>query len=173
MNVSTPALEVPTFLEVAAQRLSRGRPGTLTSSGARSTLAPPAIPDLGVSIGEKLTRRLAQQVRWWPGTIPLESPVPANYVHTPGPWLRVQVTHFEIAPPPLKTLFVMADVSLRRPGDQGAPYFTRKKVYSGVIHGGGKLDEERLAVDGSLLAREMDRAAAWLADELVKDLGQN
>jgi hypothetical protein len=86
-------------------------------------------------------------------------------VHTSGNWLRVEVERFEVAPVPFRTVFAVVDVSLRSRGNE--PIWVERKVFSGVIHGGEKIDVERIPGDLTQLRREVDRAAQWLVNEIA------
>ena len=99
-----------------------------------------------------------------------EAPVPANYVYPAAEWLRIEVVEYYIAPAPVKTLHVGVRVSLRRAGDRGEPYWAKFKIYSGLVHGGEKIDTDNLPADPAQLNREIERASEWIARTIVAEI---
>lgn len=137
----------------------------IADAEGRKTFGPPEIRDFGADFTQKLLRRLPQAASWWPPMVVQSGVVPANYVHGGGDWLRIEVTQFEIAPPPLRTIYAGVHVSLRRPG--GQEVWAARKIFSGVVHGGEKITEEKLVAGTSQLQRELDRASDWLVTEVA------
>ena len=80
--------------------------------------------------------------------------------------LQVAVTRYEVAPAPLRTVFASMEVSLRDAANQ--TLWSQRKTFSGVTHGGEKIDIDRLAKgDTSQLKVEVERAARWLVNEIA------
>jgi hypothetical protein len=79
------------------------------------------------------------------------------------------VERYEVAPAPLRTVFATVEVSLRDAANQ--PLWVQRKTFSGVVHGGDKIDVDKLAAgDASQLGKEIERAADWLVNELVASI---
>jgi hypothetical protein len=170
ITVATPAMEAPSFLQagVKSGQLSL-IPALIVEGEKKITLSPPVIQDFGMLVTEKMQRRLAQ-IPWWPKMTTHQDSVPENFVNPSGYWLRVAIGKYEIAPSPLKTVFAVARVSLERPYMQGEPLWVKQKAFSGIVHGGEKIDMDKLPDDSSQLRREIERAADWLAREIVADI---
>ena len=171
VQVTTRALEAPTFMQAAVSRgvLGGALPTAVAQSNATVTLTPPLIPDAGALVTRKLKRELAT-LAWWPRMTDNASPVPANYVHASSEWLRVEVFEYYIAPSPANTLHLGVRVSLRPAGDRGDPLWVKLKIYSGLVHGGEKLDADQLSADPAQINREIERATEWVAKQIVADM---
>lgn len=168
VRVETPPLRVLTFMQAMVNSPAVGAgliPAAIADSQGNSLVSPPAIPDLGSLISDGLRTRLPRQAPWWPKMVEGQGAVPKSYVHTSANWLRVEVERFEVAPAPLRTIYAVVDVSLRTPGNE--PIWVERKVFSGVVHDGEKIDVERIARDPTQLRREVNRAARWLVNEIV------
>lgn len=171
VQVVTPALEAPTFLQAAFKTGAVGGlvPALMVQEEAKNTLTPSAIPDFGALVTEKLKRRLQEQVSWWPPMTSHEGAVPGNFVYQSGDWLRVDVYKYEVAAGGGR-LFIGVNASLRNAQDRGEPLWVKQKLFSGLVHGGEKIIMENLPNDPSQLNRELERAAEWLAAELAADI---
>ncbi len=166
VRVQTPPLQLTTFMQAWANSPQSGwLIQGIASEQPRAMLAPPAIPDMGAAITAGLKAQLPKQVAWWPQITDNGAVVPQEYVHQGGPWLRVEVMKLELAPPPLRTVFAVVDVSLRSPKNE--PIWVERKAFSGVVHGGEKIDVDKLPDDLSQVQREVDRAVQWLIREIA------
>jgi len=172
VQVITPALEIPTFLQAAVKSGTLGGvlPAVMAESQGKDTRVAPAIHDVGALLAEKLRASIPQKVSWWPTMTLRQGAVPGNYAHPSGEWLKVKVERYEIAPAPMKTLFVEVEVSLRRAQDRPDPLWVRRLAYSGVVHGGQKIDTDKLPATLPLLNREIERSAEWLAREIASSI---
>lgn len=172
VQVVTPALEVPTFMQAALKSGALGGiiVAAIVQGEEKSTLSTPQISDIGALVTEDLKQRLSERASWWPRMTKHERVVPGNYVYPGGDWLRVEVFRYEIAPTPLKTLYVGVQVSLWRSHNQGDPLWIKRIVFSGIVHGGEKIIADNLPNDPSQLNREIERAADWLAKEIAADV---
>lgn len=130
--------------------------------------SPPAIPDLAAGVANGLRKRLPIQAAWWPRMNEQAVAVPATYAPSTGSWLRVDVEKFQIAPAPLRTVFAVVNVSLRDASNQ--PIWVERKAFSGVVHGGEKIDVDKLPGDLSQLRREIERASDWIVTEVVSTI---
>ena len=171
VQVETPPLQVLTFMQALVNSPSVGAgliPAAIAESQDKTLFSAPAIPDFGALIGEGLRARLPQQASWWPTMVQGQGVVPKSYVHASGNWLRVEVERLEVAPPPLRTVFAIVDVSLRTRANE--PIWVEHKAYSGIVHGGEKIDVDRLPGDLTQLRREVERAAQWLVNEIASEV---
>lgn len=171
VRVITPPLEAPSFMQAWAKSgtggwfqavIAESQPKIQIS--ARDT----NIQDFGDVVAIKLQRRLQTTTPWFP---PLEyrgDAVPAGYVPSGKAWLRLEVFRYEVAPPPMRTVFVGVEASLR--DAQNAPLWTTRKVFSGFVHGGEKVDMDQATSEPSKLRRELERAADWLTSEIANDV---
>jgi hypothetical protein len=141
-------------------------PGLIADAEGRALVSPPAIPDLGLLVAQGLRVRLAQEATWWPKMSEPTAPVKPDYVHKSREFMRVSVERYEVAPAPLRTVFATVEVSLRDTANQ--PLWVQRKTFSGVVHGGEKIDVDKLAAgDTSQLGKEIERAADWLVSQLA------
>lgn len=172
VRVVTPAMYAPSFMQAAVRSgtVLGAIPGLIVSNEQKFTFMPPLIQDFGILLTDGLQRRLVQQAPWWPKMTTLENPVPANYVYPDSYWLRVEVLQSELAPPPMRTVFITARVSLHRPYGQNGPLWSKLKTFSGFVHGGEKIDMDKLPNDPAQLRQEIQRAADWLVEEMVADI---
>ena len=171
VQVVTPALEAPTFMQSALKRGALGGaiPALIVQSEAKNTLSPPQILDFGALVTEKLKRRLPAQISGWPAMTSHGGAVPANFVYANGAWLRVEVKQYEIATG-FGRLLISVNVSLWNAQNRGEPLWVKFKTFSGLVHGGEKIDMEKLPGDASQLNRELERAADWIAKEITADV---
>jgi hypothetical protein len=172
VRVVTPALEVPTFMQAAVSQnvLGGALPYALATSAPKLTLRPPEIIDVTGAFVQAFTRQLPSKAPWWPAAADLGEAVPANYVHRGGPWIRVEITQYRIAPAPLKTLHMVVHFSLRTAGamDDTHPYWSKVVAYSGAVHGGEKIADNDL----EQINRELRRGAQWLADQVLTAMAE-
>ncbi len=170
VTVSTPAIEAPSLMQAGVSSGQLGLiPALIVEDQQKFTYSPPLIQDLGALLTDRLQQSLAQ-ICWWPKMTVHQDSVPANYVYPSGHWLRVAIGKYQIAPSPFRTVFAVARVSLERPYMQGEPLWIKQIAFSGIVHGGERIDVDRLPDDPSLLRREIERAADWLAREIVADI---
>lgn len=168
VRVTTPPLRVLTFTQALVNSPAVGAgliPAAIAESEGNTLVSPPAIPDLGSLVSNGLRTKLPEQAPWWPKMTEGQGAVPKTYVHPSGHWIRVEVEKFEVAPPPLRTVFAVVDVSLRTQANE--PIWVERKAFSGVAHGGEKIDVDRIPGDLTQLRREVERAADWLVNEIV------
>jgi hypothetical protein len=169
VRVTTPPLQVLTFTQAMVNSPAVGAgliPAAIAEAEGNTLVSPPAIPDLGVLVSDGLRAKLPGQAPWWPKMIEGQGGAVAKaYKHSGGPWLRVEVEKFEVAPPPFRTVYAIVDVSLRTPANE--PIWVERKAFSGAVHGGEKIDVNRIPGDLTQLRREVERAAQWLVDEVV------
>jgi hypothetical protein len=170
VRVATPPMPVMTLMQAYVKNtVAPGLlPAGIAESQNQTLFSAPAIQDIGLLLTDGLRKRIPQAAPWWPPMTPLLQPVAGDYVHAGKPWLRVEVTRLEIAPVPLRTLFAVVNVSLRDAGNQ--PMWVFNKAFSGVVHGGEKIDMAKLPGDLSQLRREIDRAVDWLVAEIAADI---
>lgn len=168
VRVETPPLHVLTFMQALVNSPAVGAgliPAAIAESQGNTLISPPAIPDLGVLVSDGLRSRLPRQAAWWPRMMEGPGTVPKAYVHPKGHWLRVEVEKLEIAPPPFRTVFAVVDISLRTQSNQAV--WVERKAFSGVVHGGEKIEVDRIPGDLTQLRREIERAAQWLVNEIA------
>lgn len=171
VRVATPPLYINTFLRALAAQ----NPSLLTGAAAASDTTPvaykpPAIPDFGDMVTRQLLAELGRQVPWWPSTNYVVEPVSASYVHGAGPWMRVEVFSYEVAPG-FGRLLIGVEVSMRRA--TGEPLWVARHVFSGIVHGGEKIEIERLPNDTSQLEAELRRAATWIVAATVEEIQED
>ena len=137
VRVTTPPLQVLTFTQAMVNSPAVGAgliPAAIAEAEGNTLVSPPAIPDLGLLVSNGLRAKLPEQAPWWPKMIEGQGVVPKAYVHAGGPWIRVEVEKFEVAPPPMRTVFAVVDVSLRTQANESI--WVERKAFSGVVHGG-------------------------------------
>lgn len=171
VRVEAPPIQVMTVMQAYVKSPSGGGliPGLIADAEGRALVSPPAIPDLGLLVAQGLRARLSE-ASGWPKISEPAAPVKADYVHKSRESLRVSVVErYEVAPAPLRTVFATVEVSLRDTANQ--PLWVQRKTFSGVVHGGDKIDVDKLAAgDASQLGKEIERAADWLVNELVASI---
>ena len=170
LRVEAPPIQVMTVMQAFVKSPYGGGllPGLIADAEGKALVSPPAIPDLGLLVAQGLRVRLAE-VSGWPKMSEPAAPVKADYVHKSRESLRVSVERYEVAPAPLRTVYATVEVSLRDTANQ--PLWVQRKTFSGVVHGGEKIDLDKLtAGDPSQLGREVQRAADWLVAELAASL---
>ena len=168
VRVEAPPIQVMTVMQAFVKSPYGGGllPGMIANAEGRALISPPAIPDLALLVAQGLRVRLPQEAAWWPKMSEPTAPVKAGYVHDSREWLRVSLEQYEVAPAPLRTVFATVEVSLRDAANQ--PLWVQRKTFSGVVHGGEKIDLDKLATgDASQLGKEVERAAQWLVTELA------
>lgn len=168
VRVQTPPVHAITFMQAWANSSAGGGllVGAIAASEDKTVFGPPAIPDIGALLIDGLRARLPQQAPWWPKMNVRAEPVPPEYAPSTGDWTRLRIEAFQLAPPPMRTVYVVVDVSMRNA--QNEPHWVERKVFSGFVHGGEKIDVDKLAAgDFSQLRREVERAADWLVNEIV------
>jgi hypothetical protein len=171
VQVVTPALEAPTFMQAALRSgtLAGAIPALIVQGEGKTTLTPPLILDFGALVTENLKRKLPQQGAWWPPMTPHEGAVPGNYVYPGGAWLRVEVKRYEIAAG-FGRLLINVSVSLLNSQNRGESLWEKQKAFSGLVHGGEKIAVDKLPDDPLQLNRELERAAEWIANELAAEI---
>ena len=83
VQVVTPALEAPTFMQAALKSGALGGaiPAAIVQGEAKSTLSAPLIRDFGALVAERLKHMLPERVSWWPPMTSHDGAVPGNYVY--------------------------------------------------------------------------------------------
>ena len=170
VRVITPPLDAPSFMQGWVNSGTAGwLQAAIADSETKVQFSPrdTNIQDFGELVAIKLQQRLQTTAPWFPSMEYRGDAVPASYVPYGKTWLRLEVFRYELAPPPMRTVFVGVEASLR--SAQNEPLWTARKVFSGFVHGGEKIDMDQATWEPSQLRRELERAADWITNQIAND----
>jgi hypothetical protein len=171
VRVVTPPLEAPSFMQAWDKSGTGGLvQAAIAASEPHVQLSPrnAAIPDFGDLVATKLLTRLPARAEWFPKLDYQGDAVHSAYVVPGKAWLRLEVFNYHLAPPPMRTVTVGVEVSLR--DERNQRLWVQRKIFSGLVHGGKKIEMDEAKADPAQLGRELDRAAEWLSTEIASEV---
>lgn len=171
VRTATPELAVPTFLQEAVRAGALGGfvPTAIADGQEKKVFGHEdnSVPDFGHLLATKLQEKIRVKAPWFPKVKYQTNPVAESEKLTQLAWLRIHVSEYKISSG-FGTVFIQTTTQLQ--SADGQILWSYHDIYSGVAHGGEKIDLEKAKIDKSQLNREINRAADFMSERIAAGL---